>query len=318
MISSEQLIIAAQYIKEGKLVAFPTDTVYGLGADALNPMAVAKIFDLKGRPGFDPLIVHISSPEEADKLVKKVDLRIKLLAERFWPGPLTVVVPKSSLVPDIVSAGLSTVGIRIPDNEIALQLIKLANCPIAAPSANKFGCLSPTSAQHVSKQLPNVDLILDGGHTKTGIESTVIALYEEGFEVLRHGPILREEIETIIPYYSKINKDENSMPAPGMLKSHYSPNKAFYILGESVPPNLNMDRAGFLAFSSQPNPGFGKLELLTQTENLKEYAVNMFAAIHRMEEADIDFIVAEPVPEIGVGIAIMDRLRKAAYRYTQV
>ncbi|MDZ4121419.1 MAG: L-threonylcarbamoyladenylate synthase, partial [Candidatus Cloacimonadaceae bacterium] len=162
MISAEQLRLAAQYIREGKLVAFPTDTVYGLGANALNPMAVAKIFDVKGRPAFDPLIVHVATPDEAERLLKQADDRIKRLADQFWPGPLTLVVPKSNLVPDIVTSGLGTVGIRIPDNKIALQLIRLADCPIAAPSANKFGCISPTCAGHVRKQLPKVDYILDG------------------------------------------------------------------------------------------------------------------------------------------------------------
>ncbi|NCA81059.1 MAG: threonylcarbamoyl-AMP synthase, partial [Sphingobacteriia bacterium] len=170
---------AAQAIREGEIVAFPTETVYGLGANALNPEAVAKIFATKERPSFDPLIVHISQVEDLYELTKTVDERILALAKAFWPGPLTIVLPKSDIVPDIVTSGLPTVGIRMPNNEIALQLISEAGLPIAAPSANKFGRISPTTAQHVKKQLPELEHIIDGGACKIGIESTVIAVHDD-------------------------------------------------------------------------------------------------------------------------------------------
>ncbi len=163
MVSQKQIQSAAQIIKSGGLVAFPTETVYGLGANALNSNAVARIFIEKERPSFDPLIVHISSIKEIARLTKHHDTRVDLLANMFWPGPLTIVLPKSNLVPDIVTSGLQTVGIRVPNNKIALDLIKASGCPIAAPSANKFGRISPTTAAHVRKQLPSIEFILDGG-----------------------------------------------------------------------------------------------------------------------------------------------------------
>ncbi len=306
--------IAARYIQEGKLVAFPTETVYGLGANALNPLAVAKIFELKERPTFDPLIVHIASMDDLTTLTSGSDERVARLAKRFWPGPLTILLPKSRLIPYIVTSGLNTVGIRMPDNEIALELIRKSKCPIAAPSANKFGRVSPTTAQHVKKQLPDTDWILDGGRTKVGIESTIIALNDYGFEIMRHGSITREEIEEVVPYHSQ-PKNYNSPIAPGMLNSHYCPNKPLYILGETAPRAFDRKKAGLLSFSGNDIEDYKIVEILAPDQNLKKYAVNLFASLHTLEESDVDFILAEPVPERGIGIAIMDRLRKAAYKY---
>ncbi|HQI46215.1 MAG TPA: L-threonylcarbamoyladenylate synthase [Bacteroidales bacterium] len=243
MNNTNNINLAAQYIKDGKLVAFPTETVYGLGANALNPLAVAKIFEIKERPSFDPLIIHISNINLLEKLILKTDERIYKLAEKFWPGPLTMVLPKSKIVPDIVTSGLSTVGIRMPDNDIALELITKAECPIAAPSANKFGRISPTTAAHVKKQLPNVDYILDGGKTTVGIESTIIKLTEFGFQILRNGIITREELERIIPFDN--NSEMEQISAPGMQKSHYSPKKKLQI-ADNV--KLKIDKKGHTYF----------------------------------------------------------------------
>lgn len=195
----EQIQTAARIINKGGLVAFPTETVYGLGANALNPIAVAKIFALKERPTFDPLIVHIASYDDLKTLTNQSTDLVFKLAEKFWPGPLTIVLPKSSLIPDIVTSGLPTVGIRMPDNEIALNLIRALKCPIAAPSANKFGNLSPVSANHVKKQLPDVDFILDGGKTKIGIESTIVSLDGNICTLLRPGKITLDDIENALP-----------------------------------------------------------------------------------------------------------------------
>ena len=315
MTTQEQIIIAAKHIQEGRLVAFPTETVYGLGANALDPIAVAKIFELKERPTFDPLIVHIASIDDLLKLTSSKDNRVALLAEKFWPGPLTIILPKSDLVSDIVTSGLETVGIRMPDNTIALELIRQSGCPIAAPSANKFGQVSPTKAKHVRKQLPNVDYLLDGGSTKVGIESTIISLNEKGFEILRHGIITREEIEQVIPYFAIDENDKTNIVSPGMLKSHYSPDKPIYILDEILPEHFDKSKAGLLSFTGDNCADYKIVELLTDDKDLRTCAVNLFAAIHRLEEADIESIAAEPVPETGIGIAIMDKLRKAAYRY---
>lgn len=304
--------VAAAYIREGKLVAFPTETVYGLGADALNPLAVARIFEAKERPSFDPLIVHIADIADLDRLTTGTGEMVQRLIERFWPGPLTIILPKSDLVPDIVTSGLPTVGIRMPDNDIALELIRQSGCPIAAPSANKFGRISPTKAAHVHKQLSGVDYILDGGRTKVGIESTIIRITAKGFHILRNGIITREELEDVMPYDDAIVTEH--MVAPGMLKSHYSPLKVMMIAGQDMQNEIDKSRAGFISFSGTMEEGYKSVIRVSQHNDVKEYAVHMFAAMHELEESDVDFIVAEPVPETGIGRAVMDRLRKAAYR----
>lgn len=307
--------IAAKYIQEGKLVAFPTETVYGLGANALNPLAVARIFELKERPSFDPLIVHIASIAQLEKLVLRRDERVYKLAEKFWPGPLTMVLTKSNIIPDIVTSGLSTVGIRMPGNEIALELIRKSDCPIAAPSANKFGRISPTTAAHVKKELPNVDYILEGGKTTVGIESTIIKLTDYGFQILRNGIITQEELETIVPFDG--NSVIEKLSAPGMLESHYSPKKMFLIADNA---NLKIDKskAGLISFSGELENGYLKVIRVSERNDLKDYAVNIFEAMHSFEDdSDIEIIIAEPVCERGIGKAIMDRLRKAEFNWRQ-
>jgi L-threonylcarbamoyladenylate synthase len=268
--------------------------------EALNPIAVAKIFEIKERPFFDPLIVHLASFEEINRLTKNTDDRLKLLADKFWPGPLTVVLQKSDLIPEIVSSGLETVGIRIPNNEIALALIKASDCPIAAPSANKFGMLSPTSAQHVKKNLNGVDYILEGGNTNVGIESSIISLNEFGFEILRHGLITKEDIEEIIPYYEQIDKNEKNQVAPGMLNSHYSPQKPIYLLGEKLPANFKREKAALIVFKEKDISEYKIVENICKSGDLKEYAANIFSTLHRLEESDVEYIVSESVPNIGI------------------
>lgn len=315
MNTQSNIEIAARYIQQGKLVAFPTETVYGLGANALDPLAVAKIFELKERPSFDPLIVHIADIGQLEKLVPNPEERVYKLAERFWPGPLTMILPKSTSVPDIVTSGLPTVGIRIPNHAIALELIRKSGCPIAAPSANKFGRISPTAPAHVKKQLPGVDYILEGGKTTVGIESTIIKLTTHGFQILRHGVITRETLETILPV------DNHAIPerlsAPGMLESHYRPGKKMIIADQNVIIK-EKSKAGLISFSGELEKGYQKVIRVSETKELKEYAVNMFEAMHLFEEDDdIQIIVAEPVNENGIGKAIMDRLRKAAFHWQQ-
>jgi len=302
----------ASLLRQGRIVAFPTETVYGLGADAFNPIAVAKIFELKERPAFDPLIVHISETGEYLKLASDADERVPLLASRFWPGPLTIVLPKNITVPDIVTSGLPTVGIRMPDNEIALALIKSAGCPVAAPSANKFGRVSPTTAAHVKKYFPDIDYIIDGGKTRVGIESTVIRLTEKGFQIVRHGIITKEEIEKVIPFDSN-PVGGTLIVSPGMLKSHYSPRIPLIISEPGRISTTERKKTGLLSFSGRDTGHFRFVILLTETMDLREYAANLFEALHKMEDSGVEMIAAEPVPETGIGIAIMDRLRKASY-----
>jgi L-threonylcarbamoyladenylate synthase len=313
MVNELEIKKAARIIQQGGLVAFPTETVYGLGADAFNPQAVARIFEVKERPSFDPLIVHVASMDTLPLLTENIDKRVYELADKFWPGPLTIVLPKSKHVPDIVTSGLPTVGIRMPDHPVALELIRYAGCPIAAPSANKFGKISPTSACHVRKQLTEVTCVLDGGNTSIGIESTVITLNPDGFVILRQGYITKNDLEAILPQSEQELSKEIKLASPGLLKSHYSPDKPFFISGNCDFP-FDKSKAGFLSFSLKDVKGYKIVEYLSDNSDLKQAAVNLFGAMHRLEDAEIDFIVAEPLPEHGIGIAIMDRLNKAAYK----
>lgn len=312
---NDSINFAANIIRSGGLVAFPTETVYGLGANALNPCAVAKIFETKERPSFDPLIVHISSLEDVFILTTSRSKYIKILADNFWPGPLTIVLPKSKIVPDIVTSGLPTVGIRMPNNTIALDLIRTAGFPIAAPSANKFGRISPTTAEHVKKQLPSLECIIDGGPTTIGIESTVISLQIDGFTILREGVITYNDLLKVIPA-SQIELIDNVEPAsPGLLKSHYSPNKPIFIKGKYI-FQIDPSKAGYLSFYNENTYGYKVVELLTKNQNLKEAAVNLFSALHRLEDSDVEYIIADQIPEDGIGVAIMDKLKKASYKYS--
>jgi L-threonylcarbamoyladenylate synthase len=312
----EKIQIAAQIINKGGLVAFPTETVYGLGANALNPIAVAKIFALKERPSFDPLIVHIASTDELNILTSESTELVLKLAEKFWPGPLTIVLPKSSLVHDIVTSGLPTVAIRMPDNEIALNLIRTSKCPIAAPSANKFGNLSPVSASHVKKQLPKVDFILDGGKTKIGIESTIVSLDGNVCTMLRPGKISIKDIEDALPgvFVFNIHKQEKLI-APGLLKSHYSPKKPLYLL-KTMQTQLPDNSGLILHRINNEKPICKKVIYTSLNNNLPEIAANLFSSLHSMEDdAEIKQIFIEPVIEKEIGIAIMDRIKKAVYKY---
>jgi L-threonylcarbamoyladenylate synthase len=305
---------ATAIIRSGGIVAFPTETVYGLGADAFNPRAVARIFEAKNRPLFDPLIVHIADLSQMEALASSVDKRAGRLAGRFWPGPLTMVMPRSDRVPDIVTAGLDTVAIRMPDHLIALELIRLTGTPIAAPSANRFGYISPTKAVHVLDQLgERVDMIIDGGDCSVGVESTIIKLDEGRNIILRPGGVPVEEIEAVIgPVEMAASSGENP-EAPGQLPSHYSPSIPVRLVDGIGSIDFSRADAGFLLYRK---PGFdvpfGRTEILSAAGDLQEAAANLFSALHRLDRMEISVIIAEPVPEQGLGIAIMDRLRKAS------
>ncbi len=313
---TNELEQAAQIINTGGLVAFPTETVYGLGADALNPLAVAKIFAAKNRPTFDPLIVHIANTGWLNKLCQTLPPKAEILIKKFWPGPLTLVLPKKKIVPDLVTAGLDTVAIRMPQHPLALKLIELARTPIAAPSANPFGYLSPTTAQHVRDQLGNkVELIIDGGPTTIGLESTIIELTDDTATLLRPGGLSLEEIENTIGPINK--KTTSSDPhAPGQLKYHYSPHTPIRI---GLDQKISRDKkTGLLVLSKAPqNINYDVLEILSPAGDLCEAAANLFAALHRLDQADLDIIIAEAIPEIGLGRAIMNRLYKAAGQITK-
>ncbi len=305
---------AAQIIQDGGLVAFPTETVYGLGADALNPFAVAAIFEVKNRPQFDPLIVHVADLGQAEILVTAFPSKAIKLAEKFWPGPLTLVLPKSDMVPDIVTASLKGVAIRVPNHPLALALIREAGRPIAAPSANPFGQVSPTTAEHVRISLGNkVELILDGGPCVVGVESTIISFMEKEPMLLRPGGVPLEEIEAVIGKVAVPVLTGDKPQAPGQLLQHYSP--ATPLKFESVSPLPAGKKIGLLTFQKAPvGMGFEAVELLSEKGDLKEAAARLFGAMRRLDEKKLDLIIAEPFPAQGLGRAINDRLYRASQK----
>ncbi len=306
---------AAEIIKRGGIVAFPTETVYGLGADAFNPLAVARIFEVKGRPYFDPLIVHVANNTDLDYLVVEIPSNAKKLMERFWPGPLTVVLLKKENVPDIVTAGLPTVAIRMPKHSMTLRLIELAGSPIVGPSANPFGYLSPTTAEHVQDQLGDqIDFILDGGSCEVGVESTIVSFFEKEPVLLRPGGVILEEIESIIGRVELSPGSKEKPSAPGMLPRHYAPRTPIVLnWSKKNFDSYSGKKIGLLVFQEPKNfLKFHQIEVLSKRGDFREAAANLFSAIRRLDALNLDLILAEAVPEVGLGRAIMDRLRRAS------
>lgn len=304
---------AAQLIRSGGLVAFPTETVYGLGADALSARAVARIFEAKGRPHFNPLIVHVASIDEAEALASAFPPQARLLASRLWPGPLTMVVPKRDVVPDIVTAGLPNVALRVPSHPIALELLRLAATPIAAPSANCFGSVSPTTAEHVRQEMGDrVDMIVDGGPCTTGVESTVISFTDEQPAILRFGGLAVEEIESILGPIRRFETTSTRPAAPGMLERHYATRTPLMLVDEVTPPATG-GRVGLLVLGKSDHAeSYAVVEELSSNGDLREAAANLFAAMRRLDAAGLETIIAVRVPDEGLGRAINDRLRRAS------
>jgi L-threonylcarbamoyladenylate synthase len=312
---TEAIRQAAEIIRKGGIGAFPTETVYGLGADAFNPLAVARIFEVKKRPYFDPLIVHVSSPSDLEKLVTEIPINAKKLMDRFWPGPLTVVLLKKEEIPDIVTAGLPTVALRMPKHKMALSLIELAGCPIAAPSANLFGYLSPTTVEAVREQLDDqIDFLLNGGPCEVGVESTIVSFTEKEPELLRPGGVPLEDIELIIGKVKVIPIGENQPSSPGRFPRHYAPKTPMMLNWSGKNLDAFKGKKIGLIFFRKPDQflKFDHIEVLSKTGNLREAAANLFAAMRRLDALNLDLILAETVPEIGLGRAIMDRLRRAS------
>ncbi|HAZ28008.1 TPA: threonylcarbamoyl-AMP synthase [Candidatus Acetothermia bacterium] len=306
---------AAAIIRRGGTVAFPTETVYGLGANALSARAVARVFMAKERPRFDPLIVHVAAPEEVRPLWAEVPPLAQALMKQFWPGPLTLILPRRRRVPGIVTAGLPTVAVRMPDHPVALALIRAAGRPIAAPSANRFGRLSPTHHKDVLAQLAGrVDAVLASGPTSVGIESTVVSLVEDVPVVLRPGGTPLETLREAVPNLC-LESPAGPSASPGTLPRHYVPTTPLFLLARVPLPEgtepLDRLACGFLAFQREWS-GFGRVEVLSAAGDLVEAGVRFFAALHALDGAGLAAIVAEPVPEEGLGVAIMDRLRRAS------
>jgi L-threonylcarbamoyladenylate synthase len=308
---------AAAILRRGGLVAFPTETVYGLGANALDAEAVARIFAAKARPTFDPLIVHLADRSWLDRAVRELPESVAVLAARFWPGPLTLVLPKARIVPDLVTAGLDTVGVRVPDHPAARALIETADRPIAAPSANLFGYVSPTTAAHVVEQLGDqVDAVLDGGPCRVGVESTIVSFASGGPVVLRPGGVTREELEEVLGRPVGLAREraphDEPLVAPGQLERHYATRTPLRLLSGRAEAPVRGSRVGLLAFADGPAQGFAAVEVLAPDGRPATAAANLFAALRRLDARGLDLLVAEPCSEEGIGSAIMDRLRRCA------
>lgn len=314
-IISNSIQEAKALLQNGDVVAIPTETVYGLAANALNATAVAKIFEAKNRPFFDPLIVHVASVEEAEKYVQTIPAPLLRLMQTFSPGPLTVLLKKKDVIPDIVTSGLDTVGIRIPNHPLTLALLAELGFPLCAPSANPFGYVSPTSAQHVFKQLAHrIPYILDGGKCAVGVESTIVGMENNEVVVYRLGGIAIEEIEKIAGKV-KFNISQGSNPkAPGMLDVHYAPSTLLH-MGDvrSLATQFQVLRLGLISFSdAYSDLPFVQRNVLSPAANLSEAAANLFEALRSFDEKNIDIIIAETFPDEGLGRAINDRLHRAS------
>jgi L-threonylcarbamoyladenylate synthase len=308
---------AVELLRKGDVVAFPTETVYGLGADATNPYAVAKIFEVKKRPKFDPLIVHIADREWVFRLADSVPPEAIKLMDRFWPGPLTMILQKKEVIPGIVTAGLSTVGIRMPSHPVALDLIKSFGSSIAAPSANPFGYMSPTKARHVARLLgEKVPLILDGGDSACafGLESTIVSFKNGKVFVHRHGAVSLEELSEMAG--SVCEKEEIGLcESPGQLPYHYAPTKPLKIV-DSI-NEITDTMSSFLAFKAPAaNPRSKYTRVLSPSGEMREAAANFFSHLIELDREDVDIIYAERMPERGLGKAMMERLKKASQKYT--
>ena len=309
---------AVELLRKGEIVALPTETVYGLAADALNPIAVAKIFEAKERPRFDPLIVHLPSGDWLEKIANLPEHNQQLiskLAARFWPGPFTIVLPKHEIVPAIVTSGLDTVAVRISAHPVFADIVCELAHPLAAPSANRFGRVSPTTAQHVLDELDGrIPLIVDAGPTEHGLESTIVSVRGNSIDILRRGPITAEQLSE----FAKVNivaSPVRKISAPGQFSSHYAPKTPLRLIrdAKSFCTEENQ-RVGLLAWHPVESANkFSGVRCLSDRQDLREAAANLFRYLRELDVLGLDLILAERVPSQGLGAAILDRLERASH-----
>jgi L-threonylcarbamoyladenylate synthase len=312
---SKELDLAKNLLENDEVVAIPTETVYGLAGNIFSEKAIKKIFETKKRPFFNPLIVHVHSLACLETICSEIPLKAKLLANNFWPGPLTLVLKKQNSISDLVTGGKDTVAVRIPNHFLTLELLSKLDFPLAAPSANPFGSISPTTAEHVANYFSNtLPLVLDGGNCENGIESTIIGFENEDPILYRLGAISREEIESVIGPILLKNNNQNAPEAPGMLTRHYAP-LTKTILVNDVKKEIEKyptKKIGLLLFN---NVTIDKedvvIEILSKKGSLKEATANLYAAMHRLDTQNLDLIIAQKFPEIDLGNSINDRLERA-------
>lgn len=314
-IISKNIQMAIDILNQEELVAIPTETVYGLAGNIYSEKAIHKIFEMKNRPLFNPLIVHIHNINQLDEFVSYIPDKARLLADTFWPGALTLVLKKKSHIPDLITSGKDSVAIRIPNHPATLALLERLNFPLAAPSANPFGCISPTKAIHVEEYFgEKLQMILDGGDCKNGIESTIVGFEHDEPVLYRLGAISMEDIEKVIGKIEIKNKNEAAPDAPGMLSKHYAPLTNTYLAAdikkciESFPDK----KIGLLLFCGEVNsPQVTHQEFLSKHGDLAEAATNLYTALHLLDKLNLDVIIAERLPDIGLGKSINDRLERA-------
>lgn len=309
--------LAKVLLEKGELVAVPTETVYGLAGNALNADAVARIFETKKRPSFDPLILHTDTIEKVRQFVVDIPEPLNILAETFWPGPLTLLLPRKKIIPDLVTSGLDTVAVRIPSHNLIRSLLSILDFPLAAPSANPFGYISPTRASHVNDQLGNqIPYILDGGDCEVGLESTIVGLEGDQVTVYRLGGLDIQSLEEVVGSVQVMAHSSSNPKSPGMLKSHYAPTKPF-VLGNLNQLVKDYKEAGkefaVLAYDQVfPNISSQFQIQLSPNGDSKEAAKNLFAAMRTLDSLDVSVILSELLPEQGLGRAVNDRLKRAA------
>ncbi len=312
--SPETISRAVALLREGQVIGLPTETVYGLAGDALQPAALARIFEVKQRPLFDPLILHLAEAEGAWALASRVPEVARRLAERFWPGPLTLILPKKEIVPDLATSGLPNVALRVPVHPVARELLRAFGGPLAAPSANRFGRISPTDAWAVWAELGDaVPLILDGGPCEVGLESTVLDLSGDAPVLLRAGGVPVEELEAVIGLIARARPVDEKPAGPGQLKHHYAPRKPLRLVDAVQPSDA---ACGWLVFGPQKSGQSldGVVENLSPVGDFREAAANFFRALRRLDDDPrVAMIHAVPLPPKGLGLAINERLERAAH-----
>ena len=313
---SQDSVFAAQILNNNKVIGFPTETVYGLAGNIYSEQAINSIFEIKKRPRFNPLIVHIATIDELDKIANEIPKNALKLAEKFWPGPLTLLLKKRDNVPDYITAGKDSVAVRIPNHPMALEILNAVGFPLAAPSANPFGSISPTTAQHVADFFPTeVEAVFDGGACQNGIESTIVGFDGEKVIIYRLGAISIEDIENIVGKTERLTVDENAPIAPGMLKKHYSP-KTNFVLSNAVEVELLKHKnlkIGVLSFTTNYiSNDIKAIEILSPNGDFKEASRNLYAVMHRLDKQNLDIIISEIFPDHDLGKSINDRLSRAA------
>ncbi|MFS4466604.1 L-threonylcarbamoyladenylate synthase [Maribacter sp. 2210JD10-5] len=313
---TKDIAYCQKLLRNNELVAIPTETVYGLAANIFEADAVRDIFKMKGRPLFNPLIVHIHNVNQLETLVEYVPKAAEVLMQNFWPGPLTLILPKKENVSDLITAGKSTVGVRMPKHPVARKLLEGLEFPLAAPSANPFTKVSPTSAEHVASYFgTKIPAILDGGPCEVGLESTIIGFEGDTPVVYRKGGVPIEAIEQLVGKVKLLTQDENAPVAPGMLLKHYSPNTKLIIseaVDEDIKKHANLS-IGVISFSKKDYQNVSVTKTLSKKRDMSEAAKHLFSALHQLDQMNLDLIIAEKFPEEGLGISINDRLERAAY-----